>query len=223
MLTEEDAKGFAKKLAGATERVAGDYEGGDVIYEEPFSDQLCGRLKETLHDFETENIRWQTDIAVGERGPASLRMRSLSKFTEEPVFGADLVMVLDIRLGDYVVQKGLLAQAKRLEKGAKMTPGELKRLRGQCERMLSITSASMVFLYHKRGVTPISATALLAYQDRDLFKINTWPIEIMYEDFAMCWIGDPEIQATDPASLETLRRVSHSRAAVRFAGTEKRS
>lgn len=218
MLELPDAAEFGARLAGATSRVADDYVAGDVVHEEPFTDQLCGRLKETLHEFETENIRWQVDVATGDKGRARLRMRSLTKTKEEPLHGADLVMVLDIELGDYSVRKGLLAQAKRLEPGAKMDADEWRRLRGQCERMLEVTSESVVFLYHKGGVTPISATAVLAYQERDLFSIDTWPIEILYSDFAMCWKGDPHIQATDPASLEALRLVTDARAAVRFVG-----
>jgi len=218
MLDLIDAAEFGERLAGATSRVADDYVEGDVVHEEPFTDQLCGRLKETLHEFETPNIRWQVDVATGDKARARLRMRSLTKTKEEPLHGADLVMVLDTELGDYSIKKGLLAQAKRLEPGTKMDADEWRRLRGQCERMLDVTSESVVLLYHKGGVTPISAAAVLAYQERDLFSIDTWPIEILYSDFARCWKGDPHIQATDPASLEALRLVTDARTAVRFVG-----
>lgn len=218
MIELSDAGAFGARLAEATSRVADDYVEGDVVHEEPFTDQLCGRLKETLHQFETENLRWQVDVSTEGKGRARLRMRSLTKTKEEPLHGADLVMVLDIELGDYRVKKGLLAQAKRLEPGTRMDADEWRRLRGQCERMLEVTPESVVLLYHKGGVTPISATAVLAYQERDLFSIPTWSIDIMYADFAMCWKGDPQIQATDPASLEALRLTVDARAAVRFVG-----
>jgi hypothetical protein len=223
MLTEIDAQEFGERLADATARVAGDYVIGDVADEESFTGQLCGRLKETLLGFETPNVRWQVEVALGGKGRAHLRARSLTKTKEEPLHGADLVMVLDLQLDDYRVRKGLLAQAKRLEPGQNMSASELQRLRGQCEKMLSITPASMVFLYHTEGVTPISATATLAYQNRDLFEISTWPMNIFYIDFVKCWIGDPQIQATDQASLEALRMLVDARAAIRFVGTPPRA
>lgn len=220
-MKQEDADEFAHRLAKATQRVVADYQEGDVVGEEPFSDQLCGRLKETLEDFETPNVRWQVDVAVGGEGAARLRMRTLNKRTEEPRFGADLVMVLDLKLKDYTIRKGLLAQAKRLEPGKNMKTADWMKLRDQCADMLEITPASMVFLYSKSGITPISATAAVAYGQRDLHELETYSMEVFFRDFAICWIGDPHIQASDPASLEALRLVTGARAAVRFVGVDR--
>ncbi len=64
MLEEEDAEEFAAQLTGATMRVVREYDGEDVVGEPAFSDQLCGRLKEALEDFETPTIRWQADVAL---------------------------------------------------------------------------------------------------------------------------------------------------------------
>lgn len=221
MLDKDDADLFAAKLAAATARVVQDYEEGDVVHEEPFSDQLCGRLKETLHEFETPNVRWQVDVAIGGEGAGKLKMRSLTKYKEEPLFGADLVMVLDLQLRDYSIRKGLLAQSKKLEVGNRMTPADWKRLREQCQEMIEITPASMVFLYSKSGVMPISAAAVLAYNDRDLHRLVHYDIGIFYKDFAICWLGDPLVQATDPASLEALRILADARAAIRFTGIQR--
>jgi hypothetical protein len=58
MLTRDDITGFAQKLTEATMRTVHDLATGEIRHEEPFSDELCGRLKETLHQFETETIRW---------------------------------------------------------------------------------------------------------------------------------------------------------------------
>lgn len=221
MLEEEDAELFAAKLAGATARVVGDYADGDVVHEEPFSDQLCGRLKETLQDFQTPNVRWQVDVAVGGEDAGRLRMRSLTKHKEEPRFGADLVMVLDLKLRGYSVRKGLLAQSKKLEVGERMSLAEWRRLRGQCEAMIDVTPASMVLLYSTSGVMPVSAAAVRAYDHRDLHRLVRYDMDIFYKDFAICWFGDPLIQATDPAALEALRILADARAAVRFAGVPR--
>lgn len=157
-MKRDDADALARKLADATRRVFADYKVGDVVHEEPFSDQLCGRLKETLHDFQTGEITWQVDTSLA-RGRFSAR--SLTKTKEEPAMGADLVMTIDIDTPVESVRKGFLAQAKRLEPGALMSSSEYARLFRQCERMVQVTPASMVFLYHRNGVHVIPATAVL--------------------------------------------------------------
>lgn len=218
MLHEGDAEGFAEKLFGATERVCADYGAGDVVHEEPFSDQLCGRLKETLEDFETENVRWQAEMATAPKGRARLRARTLTKTKEEPLFGADIVMTLDIETDDYSVKKGFLAQAKRLDLGKRLDNSDHRKLLNQCERMLKITPSSTVFLYNQRGVHPIPATAVLSLRSHELWEIVTYSQRILYYDFAICWFGDSRLQATDAISLEGLRTLVDAETAVRFIG-----
>lgn len=221
MMTPEDARAFTEKLMGATGRCAAEYASEEIRHEEAFSDQLCGRLKETLEGFSTPNIRWQADVAQPDRGRARLSATTLTKTTEEPLFGADIAMVLDVETEDYSVRKGFLAQAKRLEPGTKMKSDEHRRLLSQCEKMLSVTPSSMILLYHKGGVTPIPAVAALAYGDRDLFNIFSWGMDTLYFDFAVCWYGDPRLQATDKASLEGLRTLVDAEAAIRFEGRSR--
>lgn len=205
MIDEGDADKFAKKLAGATNRVVKDYKTEDVVGEEAFSDQLCGRLKETLEDFESETIRWQVEIANIPRGSGRLKARSLTRWKEEPDLGADIVMVLDVWTPDFVIRKGFLAQAKRLETGRSIEKAEHERLIEQCIRMLHVTPASMVFLYGSDGVKVIPAAAVLQHNGRNLYDIISYDIEILYRDFAICWFGDPRIQAVDRLTLENLR------------------
>lgn len=220
MISEDDADGFAKKLAAATRRVVDDYRLGDVYHEEPFSDQLCGRLKETLHDFATSNISWQVDVAKEDKGSGRLRARSLTKTKEEPEFGADIVMALDVVTASYEVQKGFLAQSKRLERGSTLSNAEHRRLLGQCERMLAITPCSMVFLYGKDDVAVFPATAVLGIKNNNIWDIVSYPIEILYRDFAICWFGDPRLKATDHVSLEGLRLLVDAPDAIRFVGRQ---
>lgn len=216
-MTRNEARRFADKLAGATMRVCRDYREGDVVHEEPFSDQLCGRLKETLEDFQSGEIIWQTDVA---RSRGRFSARSLTKTREEPLFGADLVMTIDIDTARESVRKGYLAQAKRLEPGKRLDSRQHRKLLRQCEQMIEVTPASVVFLYHAEGVHVVSAGAVLSRRDADLWSITTWPIEMLFQDFAICWFGDQRIQATDPASLEGLRMMMDAEAASRFIGRE---
>jgi hypothetical protein len=218
MIDGEDATDFASRLAGATNRVVRDYREGDVVHEEPFSDQLCGRLKETLEGFETDNIVWQADVAVADKGRARLRARTLTKNVEEPALGGDIIMVLDVETPEYVIKKGFFAQAKRLERGASIETREHKRLLEQCDKMLSVTPASMVFLYGRHGVHVVPAAAVAQHKGPNLYDIQTYSLEVLYTDFALCWFGDPRIVATDRASLEDLRARFDAEAAIRFIG-----
>lgn len=222
MMREEDADAFAVKLAGATERCVADYAGREVRHEESFSDQLCGRLKETLEDFSTPHIDWQTDVAQPGSGRARLSATTLTKTKEEPLFGADIVMALDVQTPDYSVRKGFLVQAKRLEPDGVLPNGEYARLLRQCARMISVTPSSMVFLYHSGGVKVVPAAAVLALNSRRLFDIVSYDIQILYRDFAICWYGDTRLQASDQTSLEGLRTLVHAEAAVAFRGRSRR-
>lgn len=222
MLSEQDVTGFARKVNGAAQRVVRDYRDGDAIDEESFSDQLCGRIKETLEGFETDSVSWQAENVLRDRRYGRLSARSLSKHSEEPAFGADLVVVLDIDLPDYEVNKGFLAQAKRLEVDDDLAASERKRLVTQCDLMTEVTPASLVLLYGSSGLRAISATAVSASRGHQLDMIPTAYIEAWFRELAICGLGDRKIQATDPGSLLTLAEELDTEAALRLIGRSRR-
>lgn len=119
MIPSADARDLSEKLAEATNRVARDYEEEDVGGEEDFSSQLCGRLKETINNHPTPTMVWQVETEEAETGRGIFKARALGKVSEEPFFGADIIMVIDAAGPGYEVKKGFLAQAKRLERGKK--------------------------------------------------------------------------------------------------------
>lgn len=223
MLNSADADEFADKLTSATQRTVRDYELEDVVGEESFSEQLCGRLKETLEGFETRTIRWQVDVAVEGEGRGRLKARSLTKWKEEPDLGADLVMILDVTTPAFSIKKGFLAQAKRLRAGETLEKSKHKILLEQCDKMLSVTPSSMVFLYNESDVHVIPAAAIVQHSIRSLYEIITYDISILYRDFAICWFGDPRIQASDRLALEGLREQLSAHAAVRLGGKSSKS
>jgi hypothetical protein len=221
MLTLEDIHGFGAKVSEAIDSVVEDYVDGDAVHENPFSGQLTGRIKEALRQFETPRIRWQVASASEDKGKARLRARQLTSQgfdTEESRFGADIIFCLDIVLSDYNVKKGFLVQSKRLEPGELLDKKTADDLRRQCSKMLAVTPASMVFLYSKTGVHAVPATAVAASTTYDIYGLETYDIQILFNDFAMCWFGDPLLQATDPASLERLRALAEAREALLFKG-----
>lgn len=187
MIPDADARDLAEKLAEATDRVARDYEEEDVGGEEDFSSQLCGRLKETVNNYPTPTMVWQVETEEAELGRGFFKARTLSKVSEEPFYGADIIMVIDAAGPGYEVKKGFLAQAKRLERGKYLGTDAYNDLRKQRHDMLNVTSASYVFLYSTTGVTVVSANAVTAAMNQDLWALPTYPLEILYYDFAICW------------------------------------
>ena len=127
---------------------------------------------------------------------------------EEPATGADMVFVLDIRAGDYVSSKGVLVQAKRLNRGAKLPSAIATDLRSQCTDMLNLTPASFAFLYSPTDVAVLSATIVEGSKRDDLHALEQWRDSdmIFFIDFAKCWVGDPRLRATDKQSLAVLRQ-----------------
>lgn len=221
MIADDDARELARKLAEATNRVESDYELEDVGGEEDFSSQLCGRLKETLNNYQTGTIVWQVETNVAGSGRGIFKARTLSKVSEEPFFGADIIMVLDVAGAGYEVKKGFLAQAKRLEQGKYLSTNDYNDLRKQCHNMLSVSPASYVFLYSTAGVTVVSANAVTAALNQDLWALPTYSLEILYYDFAICWIGDNRLRTTSRRSLEDLRANLDANAAIKVLGTPK--
>lgn len=221
MIPEVDAWQLADKLADATSRVAEDYKEEDVSGEEDFSSQLCGRLKGTLESYETESMIWQVRTAEAHEARGWIKARSLSKVSEEPIYGADIIMVMDASGPGYQVKKGFLAQAKRLEEGKYLRANDYNKLRGQCHDMLKVTSSSYVFLYGTTGVTVISANAVIASLSQDLWSLPTWSMRILYYDFAICWIGDYRLQTTTRKTLDDLRTSLDANAAIEVLGFPK--
>ncbi|MBO6667796.1 hypothetical protein [Parvibaculum sp.] len=221
MISGIDARQFGEKIASALERVARDIAEGDAVHEDPTSGQIAGRIKEALVDFETETIAWQTTVAEGSKGRGKLHARSLTSKvvgSEEDYFGADLVICLDIETPETSVRKGFFVQSKSLSFGRHMTKKMNDELREQCRKMVSVTAASIVFLYSEHGIHVVPASAVLASQHRDIYSLSTWSAKVLFHDFSICWFGDPYIQATDPKSLESLRRITRAREALLFRG-----
>ena len=214
----EDAEAFADKIDKATSRVVRDYARGKLKHEEPFSGELCGRLKETLEEFETPNFRWQVEATDESSGRGELSARNLTKGGEEPLYGADIVMTIDVEAPDFAINKGFLVQAKRLEWGKDLASDRREKLVEQCIKMLEVTPSSMVFLYSSHALQAIPAAAVLANQGKNLWSIPTWGYRYLFIDFAMCWFGDPRLQTVEDISLDALRQGVDAKAALNFVG-----
>ena len=122
-------------LVGALNRQVGHFRAGHIASEEDLTSALVTSTRFALDGIVTLGVKWEATV--------------LTRRTEEPRHGADLLFILDIDLPGYIVTKGFLAQAKLLPPGRNVPP-DRPRLVEQCKTMLQWTNAAYVWTYSQR-------------------------------------------------------------------------
>jgi hypothetical protein len=185
----------ARRIAAAATRTLVDYADGRIEHEPEFTGKMLGRMEESMNDYQIKHVRWTAKILTS-HGPKS----------QEKLFGADFIGVVNFNFPDYKVDKGFLAQAKRIEIGERLNGDERGRLLHQCSQMLEITTDAFVFLYASTGITIVPALAVIAAADGgDLHELYSRTVARFYADHFECFIGDRRIHSADIATLERLR------------------
>ena len=128
----------ARRIAAAADHTVEALRYGEVEQEPAMTDRMIGAIAESLRDFTVRGIQWRAKTLT-DRG----------RNTQEPQFGADFMGVLNIDLPEFSVSKGFLAQAKLIKQERVR---DLPALRRQCEKMLTFTPDSFVFLYSLGGI-----------------------------------------------------------------------
>ena len=163
------------------------------------TDRMIGAIEESLQSFSTNGIRW-TAKTLTDRGRGA----------QETVYGADFMGVLDIALGDFTVRKGFLAQAKR---SGPLGKREMDALHGQCDKMLSLTADSFVFVYGADGIDVIPAISVLG-SSMPLEQHYKRSAQRFFEEHLECFIGDRAVSAASPNVLVALREKFRARSAL---------
>ena len=184
----------ASHIAEAGNRAVAALADGRVQQEPAFTDRMLGHIDEAMRGFTTKGVRWSA-MTLTDRGSNS----------QEREFGADFAGVLDIDLEDFKVQKGFLAQAKRIERTDYMRESERARLLGQCNRMLEHTSDAFVFLYSIDGVSVVPAVSVVSASFANPHELYARSLRGFYEAHFECFIGDRDISVPEPVMLESLR------------------
>jgi hypothetical protein len=128
-------------------------------------------------------------------------LTSLVARSQEKRYGADFLGVFQIRLTDYEVAKGFLAQAKRLDASGNLGAKERKRLRNQCERMLRQTPDSFVFLLSSNPVRVVPAISVVA-GDNEPSSLYDHGLRTFFENHFTCFIGDRLFKTSDARTLD---------------------
>jgi len=173
----------AKQVQRAATKTVNDFSAGTLPDEHNFTSSFITRIHDYLEGFAKDGIAW--------------RARILSPRHEEKEFGADFLVGLRLKLPDYSVAKGFLAQAKRQEPGKPLSPSHWSQLVRQCSRMLEHSTESFVFVYARNGVLVVPALGVIAcVGHQDLHMLHAWNIRDFYRHHLECWVG----QSLDPGT-----------------------
>ena len=155
---------------------------------------LVTRIRDALDGYDKAGIRWSAKV-LSSHGPGA----------EERTFGADLAGVLHIEFPDFEVKKGFLAQAKRQNDGKKLSSEKWNKLAEQCERMLTYSNTSFVFVYSLNGFFVVPAISVLGCTDpEDLHTLHPMRIHDFFKQHFWCFVGDNRVQSGPSSILSDL-------------------
>jgi hypothetical protein len=208
---------FGELIAIAEKHTLEAMREGRIEIETTATDYFLAQIEQSFMDRGlTEDIAFKAWF-LRDRGPKST----------EHEFGADFCGVLNIRLPGFTHTKGFLTQAKMNGRGIRIEPSyrgtrpvsvpedaESHRLRNQIDRMLSVTHESFIIVYATDGFVVVPATSVKSLSGAG--PVYAKPVQSFFKEYLMCFIGDPQLRAGDPASLEELRRRTESRTAIMF-------
>lgn len=202
-------KGLVDKIGKIEKETLDALRNGRVEQEQAITDRLLGVMEYVLNGKTTAGVKW-TVKTLTDRGRGS----------QESEFGADFLAAFELSLDGYQVAKGFLAQSKLIEPSQTFSSNEVDRLKEQCEKMLSHSSASFVFLYSQQsGIVVVPAIEVLAARNCNPHELISRSMKKFYEEHFECFIGDREIRCANPKALEELRNRYEARQLVVLSGS----
>lgn len=180
----------ARRVQGAIDRVTADYKKGEVQIETDFTSKMLQAIKDDMNGFHTHDIAWRGMV--------------LNPSTQENQYGADFLGVLSVNLDEFQVNKGFLAQAKRIQNDRSV---DMKTLKGQCKRMLRYTPDSFVFLYKETGVRIVPAIGVVSLNSHNLSvtELYSRSPQSFFEEHFECFVGDRKISTPTADALAELQ------------------
>jgi len=204
MLTYRHAvRETAGVIAGAIDRSVKALYEKRVEQEPAMTDRMLGAIEESMHGKNIKGIKWEAKTLT-DRGRGA----------HEKTYGADFMGVLNIDLPDFKVSKGFLAQAKLI----KAKKYDLKELKSQCEKMLTLSPDSFVFFYHTNGIRVVPAIAVVGSKIDPYSLLYNHSAQRFFENHLECFIGDRTISSPTPDTLMTLLEKFNARSALLLTG-----
>lgn len=191
MLSREVARRLGQLAEEAAAIISREIAEEELVAEVDISGQFCATLKRAIDAFDANLPEQFPRIRLKAR-----QLTSGGEGSEEIRTGADIIFILNIRLRDQEVNKGILVQAKRLAHPATMGTREWNDLNVQCQKLLARTPASFVFMYSGQSIQPFSANAIVSIRRQSLWAAYQYPMAILFQDFALSWVGDRRVSGT---------------------------
>jgi len=191
----------ARRIADAVDHTVEAWREERMSEEPDFTNRMLGAIEQAMHGFSLKGVSW-----------SARTLTSHMRNAEERRYGADFMGVLSVNLPDYQVNKGFLAQAKRADR---LDAREMRRLREQCERMLTLSPDSFVFVYSDTGVYIVPAIAVLAAAPSlPPSELYARSVARFFEEHFESFIGDRAVSSPTPDTLEKLMERFHARRAL---------
>jgi len=194
-LTRVAVRRLSQSIRGATDDVVAAYREGRISQEPDFTSRLVEALERAINGAQqVGGVTWRAKV-LSDRGRES----------EESIFGADLIGVASLETAAATIDKGFLAQAKRLGPGASMDARGREDLVRQSGKMLDFTPDAFVFLYSTRGVSVVPAVEVVGNGGRGLRGLHSRSLPRFYEEHLECFVGDRNLGTPTEAGLNDLR------------------
>ncbi|WP_417828345.1 hypothetical protein [Thalassospira sp.] len=192
----EAIKAAAKRANEALIATTEKYNQDLVTDEDDMTGILLGQLDARVSG-SIQGLQWTTSVVRHRKGKAA----------EEARTGADIVMHVNLNTPTESYSKGLLIQAKRIDKQQILSAQEHKRLKNQCSQMLKITPAAFVFDYSRQGIRCGSANRIRGASSPDLYSQCEWTGYRFFLEFFRCPIGDSRLTSAKVSDLPIMNIV----------------
>lgn len=201
-------KKFEKLVLNAESRLIDRIRSGRLEAEPDISASLGQTLEEIfLNNSNYEKIKFNVRA-----------IRGIGNKASENFIGADMCMVLNIRLRGFQITKGLLLQAKRentsdihirAKRGVTTVRftynAKFRKLVNQVDNMLEMTSSCFVIIYSENGFVVVPANSVIGI--RKTCTVYAKPLSSFLKEYLMCFIGDSRVVKSDDRFLEILKTV----------------
>jgi hypothetical protein len=129
------------------------------------------------------DLHWDSEIVPHGSGKSAVEKR----------IGADVLIHVQLDTPEKKYSKGVLIQAKRLDRDERLAQKDLNELKDQCKRMLWITPDAFVFDYARSGVRCGAANKMKETTNRNLNEECDWTSYRFFLELFRCFIGDHKI------------------------------
>jgi hypothetical protein len=194
-------KDSASHISQAANKTCESLEKGLIEHEAHFTDRMLGRIEESVDGYEVKGINWRSRTFTNQKpGP------------RDKNYDAELLGVLEIKLDDYHIKKGFLAQAMIIEPEDSMERYEIRRMKDQLENMLSISSASFLFLYSKERISVVPAISVVNSKIDNPHELYSRSLTSFFMEHLESFIGD---QKLFPSKMEQFNETTDDGISIR--------